>query len=520
MAVEEEGFSQKNFELNLSIFDQNDKKIRCEAIIYDGDLLVAKLKARKNLSLPLKYNSEFRVEFINKAYYAQSVLINTLNIPKHLQKESLDLDLKITLIKKQRDESEPLEPLFVEQVLFDFENNKFVFSNAVLSKKQSDKILRRVVEATSKNTRKYKRKDLLLAKKQLELDRLEVLTTADSLSLFEREAEILAAENEILLKERELEQIQMKLERKELLLEQERLKKQMLIFGIIIMLLFVVVLYKSVKDKKRKNKVILKQKKAIEDVAYQLKQKNKEIIYSITYAKRIQSAILPPHKTVKDYLVNSFIIYEPKDIVAGDFYWMVQKQSKIIFAAADCTGHGVPGAMVSVICNNALNRSVREYNLTNPAEILDKTREIFIEEFDASEEELKDGMDIALCTLEGNTLEYAGSNNPLWLIRNNELIEIKANKQPVGKFIKPKPYINHTIELQKGDTFYIFSDGYVDQFGGEKGKKFKSSNFKRLLLSIQNEPMNVQKKILQNNFSSWKGDLDQLDDVCVIGVRV
>jgi serine phosphatase RsbU (regulator of sigma subunit) len=223
--------------------------------------------------------------------------------------------------------------------------------------------------------------------------------------------------------------------------------------------------------------------------------------------------------------MDSFVIYEPKDIVAGDFYWMTQKENNVIFAAADCTGHGVPGALVSVICNNALNRSVREYNLSDPGKILDKTREIFIQEFEKSDEDVKDGMDIALCSLsvddkQSSVLKYAGAHNPLWIIRNGELIEYKANKQPIGKFDHVQPYFTHSINLKKGDTFYIFSDGFADQFGGEKGKKFKSANFKKLLLSVQDKSMEEQKKTILETFLSWKGNLEQLDDVCVIGVRV
>ena len=199
---------------------------------------------------------------------------------------------------------------------------------------------------------------------------------------------------------------------------------------------------------------------------------------------------------------------------------MEHKDGKVLYAAADCTGHGVPGAMVSVICNNGLNRSVREYGLTDPGKILDKTREIVIQEFEKSEEEVKDGMDIALCSIEGDKLEYAGAYNPLWIIRNGEVIETKANKQPIGQFDNPTPYTTHSIDLVPGDSIYIFSDGYVDQFGGEKGKKFKSKAFRTLLLSIQDEPMEDQKTIIDEAFEDWRGTLEQIDDVCVIGVRV
>lgn len=273
-----------------------------------------------------------------------------------------------------------------------------------------------------------------------------------------------------------------------------------------------------------RTKSLLKKQKILEreisNATHQIREQHEEIVDSINYAKRIQSAILPPPKLVKEYLKNSFILYKPKDIVAGDFYWMEQNDNEILFAAADCTGHGVPGAMVSVICNNALNRSVREYGLTDPGKILDKTREIVTQEFEKSEEEVKDGMDIALCSLNGNKLEYAGAHNPLWIIRNGEIIETKANKQPIGKFDNLLPYTTNTFELEKNDTIYIFSDGYPDQFGGEKGKKYKSGKFKKFLLSIQEHSMEKQRELLDAEFENWRGSIEQIDDVCVIGVRI
>ena len=253
-----------------------------------------------------------------------------------------------------------------------------------------------------------------------------------------------------------------------------------------------------------------------------VKERNTEILDSISYAKRIQAAILPTYKLVKEYLENSFVLYKPKDIVAGDFYWIEHRDNKILFAAADCTGHGVPGAMISVICNNGLNRAVREFGLTEPGKILDKTREIIIQEFEKSEEEVRDGMDIALCSLEGKKLRYAGANNPLWVAKKGaeEILEIRADKQPIGKYETQTPYATHVLDLEAGDTIYIFSDGYADQFGGAKGKKFKAANFKKLLLSVQNEPMERQREIVDEVFENWKGSIEQLDDVCVIGVRI
>ena len=277
-------------------------------------------------------------------------------------------------------------------------------------------------------------------------------------------------------------------------------------------------------------KIARQQRDVIESAHHELAEKNQEILDSIAYAKRIQSAILPPDKNFKAVLPHSFILYQPKDIVAGDFYWLEQKNDTLLFAAADCTGHGVPGAMVSVVCNNGLNRSVREYGLVEPGLILDKTREIVIQEFEKSEEDVKDGMDIALVALEKDpsstsgafSLKFAGAHNPLWIIRKGatEIEEIKADKQPIGKFVMAKPFNTTTVNLNEGDVFYLFSDGFADQFGGDKGKKFKAANFKKLLLSIQSQEMEAQKKTLHETFEAWRGSLEQLDDLCVIGIKI
>jgi len=360
--------------------------------------------------------------------------------------------------------------------------------------------------------------------------------------------------------------------RKDEIAQKETEKKNLIItagvIGTILGLLFTILVFNRLRLT-RKQKAIIEEQKLI------VEEKNTEILDSINYAKRIQKAILPPDADVKKYLPNSFILYKPKDIVAGDFYWMEsisslegglkvgenhpshfgklsagsQRGGLILFAAADCTGHGVPGAMVSVVCNNALNRSVREYGLTEPGLILDKTREIVIQEFEKSKDDVKDGMDIALCSLEMNSpleersrgvLKYAGAHNPLWIITSSLeggkevgeksplkspqggkwLVELKANKQPIGKFTTPTPYTTHTIHLQKGDTIYIFTDGYVDQFGGEKEKKFKAKAFRELLLSIQDKTMEEQKIYIDNVFETWRGNIEQIDDVCVLGIRI
>jgi len=253
-----------------------------------------------------------------------------------------------------------------------------------------------------------------------------------------------------------------------------------------------------------------------------ISKKNTEIIDSITYAKRLQEAIMPSEKEIYNNVPESFILYRPKDIVAGDFYFAEQKGDHFFVAAADCTGHGVPGAMVSVVCSNALNRAVIELNLTQPGEILDKVTEMVVDTFQKSKHDVKDGMDISLCVinLKSRQIAWAGANNPLWYVTNGQLTEIKATKQPVGKSDSYKNFTTHVLNLTKGSLVYLFTDGYADQFGGPKGKKFMYKQFADLILSNQDLEMGEQRNRLEHALVQWKGSAEQVDDVCIIGLRL
>jgi len=253
-----------------------------------------------------------------------------------------------------------------------------------------------------------------------------------------------------------------------------------------------------------------------------IKQKNKDMTDSIHYAKRLQDAILPPLSLIKQFLPESFVFYKPKDIVAGDFYWMERTGDTILIAAADCTGHGVPGALVSVVCSNALNRTVKEFHITKPGKILDKVRELVLETFEKSESNVQDGMDISLCCINTKTkeIQWSGAYNSLWYIQNGEMHEEAADKQPIGKNDKPTQFNTHDLKLQKGDTLYLFSDGFADQFGGPKGKKFNYKQMKELILLNAAKPMEEQKRKLEETLEEWKGSLEQVDDILVIGIQI
>lgn len=265
------------------------------------------------------------------------------------------------------------------------------------------------------------------------------------------------------------------------------------------------------------------QNEQLEEQKEEITQKSNDILDSINYAKRIQNTILPSNEEFASIQLSPVVFYRPKDIVSGDFYWVQKQENSIYFAAVDCTGHGVPGALVSIVGYNALMRIVTEHALLFPNQILDQLRDLVLDAFRGKgQEEIKDGMDISLCRLdfESQKLHFSGAYNGCVVIRNEEIIELKADKQPIGQFENAFSFSIQTIDVQENDMIYVFTDGFVDQFGGEKGKKLKSKGFKDLL--IQASAMNVsqQQELFASFFDSWKADYEQLDDVCVFGVRV
>ncbi|MGE0562074.1 MAG: SpoIIE family protein phosphatase [Flavobacteriales bacterium] len=270
---------------------------------------------------------------------------------------------------------------------------------------------------------------------------------------------------------------------------------------------------------------VVKQKEEIEKQNEKISELYTEVTDSIRYAKRLQEAILPPDDLVNRILPNSFVLYKPKDIVSGDFYWIEEKNGKVYFASVDCTGHGVPGAFMSIVGYNALNNALGKCD--TPAEILDSlNKEISqtLHRNSTTGTATKDGMDLSLCCFDPMTLElqYSGAFNPLYIIRNKEIEQIKADKFPIGSYFdgNPQHYTNHIIQLQKDDYVYIFSDGYADQFGGPKGKKYMYKQFRDFLLDLVGKKMDTQRNFLNNNIEHWKGSLEQVDDILVIGLHI
>ncbi|MGL4599629.1 MAG: tetratricopeptide repeat protein, partial [Bacteroidia bacterium] len=288
---------------------------------------------------------------------------------------------------------------------------------------------------------------------------------------------------------------------------------------------FVFLLLKRNKEKQRANTLLNTQNNEIAQQKNIVEIKNKEIRDSIVYAQRIQQAILAKEEDIRMHFPESYLFYRPKDIVAGDFYFFETTDTHIFYSAADCTGHGVPGALVSVVCANALTRCIKEFGLIDTGQILDKTRDLVLNTFRKSGQEIKDGMDISLIALPLNyrnqasiDLLWSGANNPLWYIQNETLHELTANKQSIGYAEIPVPFTTHTLTLKKGDRLFLATDGYADQFGGPKGKKFRYKQLQELFQNNKSASSTEQEKAIAETFDQWKGNLDQVDDVLVIGV--
>ncbi len=330
--------------------------------------------------------------------------------------------------------------------------------------------------------------------------------------------------------ENEKKENEIKLQKAELAKKDEEAKRRnlfMLAIGFIaiIVLVFSIIIFKQYSDKKKANILLAEQNEQIKRQRDQIFQQKKEITDSIHYASRIQQAVLSSPKIFEKFNIQYFILYKPRDIVSGDFYWINEKDDRLFVAAADCTGHGVPGAFMSMLGMALLNEIISKYDITNASQILDELRTLVIKSLhqSGSVEETKDGMDMALCVFDQKLSEvhFAGAFNPLYLVRGNDIIEGPADRMPVGFHDKlATPFTNTTIPLQRGDALYIFSDGYVDQFGGENGKKFMAKRFKQLLIDIHQKGMEEQKDILDKTITDWRGELDQVDDILVIGMRV
>ncbi len=420
---------------------------------------------------------------------------------------------------------------------------KYISLSDSLKKFQNNKIVQEM--ATKYETEKKESQIKLLAKDK-ELQNLVINNQQIELNI--KKAETKQKENEIellnkdkslkeILLQQEIIQKQKKEKENQLLntenkLSVETIKQQKTITYFIVTALILLIglsffIFNGLKNQRKANKIIALQKQEVESqklIVEQQKQlveeHQKETLDSIHYAKRIQTALLANKELVDKHLKNNFVFFKPKDIVSGDFYWATEHNNRFYLAICDSTGHGVPGAFMSLLNMGFLSEAIKEKNIENPNEIFNFVRARL--ESTISNEGQKDGMDGILICLDKKTgeLTYSAANNEPILISDNRIIELPKDKMPVGKGEKKESFTLHTISLKPNDFLYLYTDGFADQFGGPKGKKFKYKQLNDLLLEINKEPINKQSEILNSYFENWKGDLEQVDDVCIIGIKI
>jgi serine phosphatase RsbU (regulator of sigma subunit) len=363
-----------------------------------------------------------------------------------------------------------------------------------------------------KKLKNYKKANLYLEEMVENKDSLEKLSAKEDITKYESEKEF-----EIQQKLDSLKYLdEIKIQQAETKAKEEEIKTQKIIEGVLFVGILLVIgflgfVYKQLNTTKKQKVVI--------------EEKQQEISDSINYAKRIQDAMMTSSVYLKDTLPKSFIFFKPKDVVSGDFYWIYKDQEdNIFFTVADCTGHGVPGAFMSMIGTSLLNEIIIEKEIKDTDKILHEMRAQIIKSLGQEQEGgQKDGMDISLCKLnmKNKTVEFSGAHNSLVHVRDEELKTYRGDHQPVGLLLgDKKPFTKHKVKLKKNDMLYIYSDGYQDQFGGEKGKKYMAAKFKNQLLKISKETEDQQLSLLHKEFSSWIKDYEQVDDVCVMGVRI
>ena len=404
-------------------------------------------------------------------------------------------------------------------------NNGLILSKEIGSKSSLRDIYQNlaIIDSISKNyASAYSNYKLYISYK----DSLINQSSAEKIAQLESEFE-----NEKIERIKKLEEDQ-----KEALRKDREYKQQLMLYsisaGLLLVLVFSIFVFRSYKQKQKSNNELLVKNEIIEKQKYLVEEKQTEILDSINYAKRIQYSLLASDKLLNDNLTNHFLLFKPKDVVSGDFYWGSKLGNEnFVLVTADSTGHGVPGAIMSMLNISCLNEAINADKLIQPADILNATRKKIIQHLsnDGSLDGGKDGMDCSLVSFDfkNQKLVYAAANNPVWIVRSNvgvgdvEFIALKADRMPVGKHDKDSvPFTQHEFELELGDMVYTLTDGFPDQFGGPKGKKFKYKQLEELLVSISHYPMGIQKQKLDEVFENWKGNLEQVDDVCIIGVKI
>ena len=517
-------YFQKSSEINLSIGNEKDLSktlnnvagvyVRLEkynvAIDYYNKSLKIRTKINDSISLSSSYtNIGYCHEKLKDSTLALEYYLKGLNLNKYFNKVEQEINSKYLigkLFKNQGDTEKAIKFLL----------NSLNGASEIKANNYINVISKELYEIYSK---------MNVPKEAIKF--LEIYSNSkDSLSVYN--ADVLIQKNEL----REEQLSDSLIFANEILIQKsiaknEKTKNTLLIVVIFIILIFSFFLFKIFKKTKKQKKIISFQHQELDKSHLELTNIYGEMKDSINYAKKIQDALLTPKHYIEDALPNNFIYYLPKDVVSGDFYWVHKvSENKIFFTVSDCTGHGVPGAFMSMIGKTLLNENIIDNKIYDTSKVLDnmKSKISSLLNQKGVDIESMDGMHMALCCLDlkNSILEYSGAFNPLIHISNGELVQVKADPQPIGFYSgeKVKLFNKHSIKIKKGDCFYIYTDGFQDQFGGPKNKKYMSKKFKNLLLSISQKPIKKQYLDLKSEFENWTGDNEQIDDLCIMGIKI
>ena len=497
-------------------FTASPKEIVSKGIAFNGAELILNSFQSKNKS---EINSPFGKLFYNtrgnyvdfeatkflskkqREYINNPVSLMKRSVQKNKNNKNNSQPVDINALKKEKSKTNNSSPeiVLIQPIKKDYSDTINKMFSDIKAKTQTN------IDKISDSDIQFLENNIKEVRAQFEKDKLNVHSAEDSLILKERETILNAIESELTIAKGVIA-----LQKKEI-----STQKQLLFLAIASVLLLSFLLFLIYRFNKEKKKTYIL-----------LKEKNKKITDSINYALRIQESVLPSDSEIKKQLPKSFIYFQPRDTVSGDFYWLSTVKDKIIIACVDCTGHGVPGAFMSLIGNTLLNEIVNEKEIIDPSLILKRLHLEIVKSLhqDSDRVQSKDGMEMSLCVIDtkANVIEYAGAMNPLYVIKNNSVIVVKPDMKGIGGDTSNGGDVEFTtqkISIQNNMSIYMFTDGYMDQFGGLENKKFNISNFKKLLLEIQSMDMNKQKERVEKTIQEWKGDYKQIDDILVIGIR-
>jgi len=540
----EAGLAVLKYHFDISVNDFVNEKIK-EKNISNEDLLLQKLKNTEKQLASIKeaLNKQNSEQGKNQNLSAEESMI--LAQAKHKADSILNsANIKAKWILKESKKDTANHKVKMERAIADisdsdFENmsiNADVFDTIAKVKsykKQIEELSSRQQKSAEDsidikaNKLNLRREFVNIAKIQLERDRLKARTHEDSLKIEQREAELFLIEQNMDIADKEIKAAKQQLKMKNLELQKKNLILYGVIFVFILLLGLLAVIYIHYRDKKRMNEILEVQNNELEKHNKQIQKQNRQIMASINYGKRIQDAILPSNKLLNHFFSESFVFFRPRDVVSGDFYWFSIQGNKLFVAAVDCTGHGVPGAFMSLIGNSLLNHIVNERGIYTPSEILDeldKGVNKALSQSKSDNDDHVDGMDITLCMFDkaNKEVQLALANHSAFIVQNGEAQEIEGDDFSIADESKlsDQKFTNHKLSMDKAATLYMFSDGFPDQFGGPKNKKFYSSKLKKLFIENQKLDANTQYEILDRTFTEWKGDIKQYDDVLVMGFKL